>query len=184
MFIASLIINWLAHLRQKPCKLRKDFVGKEERNIVFGNQKTWVDVEADEATFDKRDISQDPALQHLVVKKNETIMWEQWGGVTQRGRPRTLVLRKLIPKLTVKRAPGPGAIRKTEWNTIANEFLLDRKVILHTDSAKSYKAKVRGFARQSGTLQEAGEGEWQVQVVEPQICRYRYPTRSLALRRN
>ncbi|OLP90098.1 hypothetical protein AK812_SmicGene28394 [Symbiodinium microadriaticum] len=118
--------NVLKH-RQKPCKLRKDFVGKEERNIVFGNQKTWVDVEADEATFDKRDISQDPALQHLVVKKNETIMWEQWGGVTQRGRPRTLVLRKLIPKLTVKRAPGPGAIRKTEWNTIANEFLLDRK---------------------------------------------------------
>ena len=36
--------------------------------------------EADEATFDKRDISQDPALQHLVVKKNEAIMWEQWGG--------------------------------------------------------------------------------------------------------
>ncbi|CAE7324648.1 unnamed protein product [Symbiodinium sp. CCMP2456] len=134
----------LEDLDKRLCKLRKDVVEKEEKNIVFGNQKTWVDIEADEATFDKRDISQDPALQHLVVKKNETIMWEQWGGVIQRGRPRTLVLRKLVPKLTVKRAPGPGAIRKTEWSSIANELLLDRKVILHTDSAKSYKTKVRG----------------------------------------
>ena len=90
-------------------------------------------------------IAQDPALQHLVVKKNETIMWEQWRGCHS-AWPSSyyLVLRKLIPKLTVKRAPGPGAIRKTGWNTIANELLLDRKVILHTDSAKSYKAKVQG----------------------------------------
>ncbi|CAE6955611.1 unnamed protein product [Symbiodinium sp. CCMP2592] len=95
-------------LDKRLCKLRKDFVEKEEKNIVFGNQKTWVDVEADEATFDKRDISQDAALKHLVTKKNESIMWEQWGGAIQR----------------------PGAIRKTEWNTIANELLLDRKVYL------------------------------------------------------
>ena len=53
-------------------------------------------------------------------------------------------LRKLIPKLTVKRAPGPGAIRKTEWNPIANEVLLDRRLILYSDSAKSYNEKVRG----------------------------------------
>ncbi|CAE7779757.1 unnamed protein product [Symbiodinium sp. CCMP2456] len=117
---------------------------RRRRAPLLATKKTWVDVEADEATFDKRDMSQDPAVQHLVVKKSETIKWGSGGGGIQRGRPRTLVLRKLIPKLTVKRAPGPGAIRKTKWSTVANELLLDLKVIRHTGSAKSYKAKVRG----------------------------------------
>lgn len=71
-------------------------------------------------------------------------MWEQWGGIIQRGRPTSLVLRRLTPKVTVLRAPGPGAIRRVEWKALANEFLCDRKVVLHTDSAKSYKLKVPG----------------------------------------
>ena len=86
---------------KRLCKLREAFVEMEEKNIVFGNQKTWVDVEADEATFDKKDISRDPAFQRLIVKNGETIMWQQWGDVIQRGPVlRTLVLRKLIPTLT------------------------------------------------------------------------------------
>ena len=117
---------------------------KEEKKIVFGNAKTWVDVEADEATFDKRDISEVPHLRHLIVKPKDTIMWEQWAGIIQRGKPHTLVLGKLSPKLTRTRAPGPGAIRKTEWKTIANQILVNRKVVLHTDSAKSYKLKMPG----------------------------------------
>ncbi|CAE6965865.1 unnamed protein product, partial [Symbiodinium natans] len=129
---------------KKICKLRRDFVQRKERDIIFGNGKSWVDIEADEATFDKRDISQTPDLKHLIVKKGETVMWEQWAGVVQRGRPDTLVLHKLTPKLTVKRAPGPGAIRKTEWTTLGTKLLQDRHVILHTDSAKSYKAKISG----------------------------------------
>ena len=71
-------------------------------------------------------------------------MWDQWGGIIQRGRPTSLVLRRLTPKVTVLRAPGPGAIRRVEWKASANEFLFDRKVVLHTDSAKSYKLKVPG----------------------------------------
>lgn len=101
-------------------------------------------MEADEATFDKRNIANVLEFQHLVKSKKGTIMWEQWGGIIQRGRPTSLVLRRLTPKVTVLRAPGPGAIRRVEWKALANEFLFDRKVVLHTDSAKSYKLKVPG----------------------------------------
>ncbi|CAE7780779.1 unnamed protein product [Symbiodinium sp. CCMP2456] len=59
-------------MANKLCRLRKDFVEKAEKTIVFGNKRTWVDVEADEATFDKRDIS-----------KN-TILWEQWAGAIRK----------------------------------------------------------------------------------------------------
>ena len=71
-------------------------------------------------------------------------LWEQWAGVVQRGKPETLALFRLDPKLTVKRAPGPGAIRKLEWKTLGNKLLHKRRVVLHTDSAKSYKLKIEG----------------------------------------
>ena len=72
-------------------------------------------------------------------------MWEQWAGIIQRGRPESLVLCRLKPKLTVKRAPGPGASRRIEWKTIGAKFLRDRNVVLHTDSAKSYKLAMPGI---------------------------------------
>ena len=115
-----------------------------EKTIMFGNGKGWQDVEADEATFDKRNIANVLEFKHLVKSKKGTIMWEQWGGIIQTGRPTSLVLRRLTPKVTVLRAPGPGAIRRVEWKALANEFLCDRKVVLHTDSAKSYRLKVPG----------------------------------------
>ena len=98
----------------------------------------------DEATFDRRDISQDVNFKHLVMNNKPTTMWEQWAGVIHRGRPETLILSRLKPKLTVKRAPGPGAIRRTEWKTLGTKLLKDRKVVLHTDAARSYKAKIAG----------------------------------------
>ena len=97
----------LEDMEKKICRLRQDFVEKQEKTIIFGNTKQWVDVEADEATFDKKDVSKSPKFQHLIKKKNETVLWEQWAGIVQRGRPDTLILRRLTPKLTVKRSPGP-----------------------------------------------------------------------------
>ena len=70
--------------------------------------------------------------------------WEQWCGIVQRGQPETLVLHRLQPKTSAKRAPGPGAIRKQEWSLLANKHLKDRCIILHTDAAKSYKIETRG----------------------------------------
>eukprot|EP00438_Fugacium_kawagutii_P017962 Skav200462 [mRNA] locus=scaffold5059:65825:76052:- [translate_table: standard] len=57
---------------------------------------------------------------------------------------------RLNPALSVKRAPGPGAIHKMDWAPIAEKHLVDRKVVLHTDSAKSYKAKTRGVLHDCG----------------------------------
>ena len=133
-------------IEKKICKLRQEYVEKKEKEIVFGDGKSWKDIEADEATFDRRDISQDVELKHLIQSKDCVMMWEQWAGIIQRGRPETLVLCKLQPKITVKRAPGPGAVRKIEWKALGSELLQDRKVILHTDSAKSYKLKLPGVA--------------------------------------
>ena len=98
----------------------------------------------DEATFDKRDISRTVEFQHLIQKKTNTTMWEQWAGIIQRGHPQSLVLCKLTPKLTVSKAPGPGAIRRVEWKTIGQKHLENRRVVLHTDSAKSYKLALPG----------------------------------------
>ncbi|CAE7795509.1 unnamed protein product [Symbiodinium sp. CCMP2592] len=76
-----------ACLGKKLCRLRKEFVEKEEKKIVLGNKRTWVDVEADEATFDKRDISKDPDVKHLISKPNNTTLWEQCMGWNRTARP-------------------------------------------------------------------------------------------------
>ena len=67
--------------------------------------------------------------------------WE-WGGMVERGQPQTLVLYRLTPKLTAKRAPGPGPIRLKDWKNVADKFLRHREVILHTDGAGAYKLKI------------------------------------------
>ena len=35
--------------------------------------------------------------------------------MVKRGRPRSLLLRRLNPQVTATRAPGPGPIRSDEW---------------------------------------------------------------------
>ena len=60
------------------------------------------------------------------------------------GAPHTLVLTRLTPQTSVRRVPGPGAIRKVEWKPLATKHLRDRAVVLHTDAAKSYKLKMSG----------------------------------------
>ena len=145
-------IHMLTHVNQKAvedmyrriCELRRNYVEKEEKKFIFGNGQSWKDIEADEATFDKRDISTSVQFKHLIKDEKSTWMWEQWVGVVQRGRPETLVLHRLNPKVTVNKAPGPGAIRKIEWQALGNTLLKGRNMVLHTDSAKSYKAYIDG----------------------------------------
>ena len=139
-------IHVLTHINHKALEkmsrnlmiTRKGYVQKEEKNIVFGGApRSWKDVEADEATFDKKAL-----LPHeMPAQDGKTVVWEQWGAMAP---PRLLVLCKLNPARTVPRAPGPGAIRKTDWSPLANKFLAKRNVILHTDSARSYRMKLPG----------------------------------------
>ena len=70
--------------------------------------------------------------------------WEQWCGIVVCARPESLLLRRLRPEPSERRAPGPGAIRQVKLVPLASKHLMDRKLIPHTDAAKSYKTKVRG----------------------------------------
>ena len=108
--------------------LRKDYVEPKEKEIQFGDGASWKDIEADETTFDKKDVSALVTLDDAA----KPIEWEQWLGVVQRWKPETLVLHRLKPPRTVQRAPGPGAVRKVECRPFAQRWLQDRKVILHT----------------------------------------------------
>jgi hypothetical protein len=108
-----------------------------EKKIRYGEGVPWNDIEADEVDVRKFEDPEEPDAK-------QAMSWEQWGGVVERGHPRTLILTRLDPKKSVKRCPGPGPIRKVEWKKFAEKHLKNRKVILHTDGAKAYKLKVDG----------------------------------------
>ena len=142
-------IHLLTHINHKALEkfnrnillMRKGYVQKAEKEIKFGGcPRAWKEVEADEATFDKKTLSP----QELGVNHDKPVLWEQWGAIVQRGAPETLVLTKLNPAMTVPRAPGPGAIRKVDWKPLALKHIANRNAILHTDSARSYKMKLSG----------------------------------------
>ncbi|CAK9010284.1 Uncharacterized protein SCF082_LOCUS10608 [Durusdinium trenchii] len=71
------IIHWLLGVNHKVieewetrlCDLRMKWV--EAKEIVFGAGKPWSDVEADEATFDRKDLATAP-------DPSEYVLWEQW----------------------------------------------------------------------------------------------------------
>jgi len=119
----------------------KKYVLRKQKNMTFGDKKVWKDVEGDETTVAKKT---DPSC-----PSNACTDWEQYAGLIERGSPESLVLFKTSPSKTDARAPGPGAIRKTDWKPIADKYIKDRKVILHTDKARSYKAKISGVLHDS-----------------------------------
>ena len=120
---------------------RKSYVESEQAHMVLGTGKgtKWTEIEADEAVFDKCLIAAED-----VSHPSRTMKWDQWLGMVPRGKPSSLVLFRLRSLTTHKRAPGPGAVRKDDWVKIANAWLKDRSIILHTDSARSYRTKIRG----------------------------------------
>ena len=115
---------------------REKFVVKEERKIRLGARHPWQDVEADEGDLRKSFTGDSDS--------NQAVQWEQWGGVVERGYPETLILTRLNPRKTNKRAPGPGPMRKREWLPFARKRLMGRNIVLHTDGARAYKLKVPG----------------------------------------
>ena len=86
---------------------RSRYVQLMEKKIVFGADKKWSDVEADEVDLGKEEMIK-------AGNGNRKVQWEQWGGLVERGRPHSLVLYRLTPKLTAKRAPGPGPITRRD----------------------------------------------------------------------
>ena len=76
----------------------------------------------------------------------------------------SLVLVRLTPKMTGKRCPGPGPIRKMEWASIGQKHLQNRRIVFHTDSAKSYKLRIDGVIHDKVAHQKkrvkAANGKW------------------------
>ena len=117
--------------------LQKRYVEIAEAEVRFGGSSGWTDVEVDEAVF-RNEVYTD-------TDGKQKKAWEQWAGCVQRGAPQTLVLWKTHSSRTVVRAPGPGAIKKSDWLPFARERLSNRNIILHSDGAKSYRCKVPGM---------------------------------------
>lgn len=111
--------------------VRAQHVCQKQKNIKCGAHQAWADVEADEVDLGKE-----------VPMDKKAAKWEQWGGIVERGHPGTLLLFRLSPKSTAAQAPGPGPIRRRDWKPVASKFLKNRKVILHTDGARTYKMSV------------------------------------------
>ena len=65
---------------------------------------------------------------------------------------------------TEKRAPGPGPIRKVEWQPLGKKYLEGRNIMQLQDTARG------GQARQCRPLQKEGEGEREVEVADAQLC--------------
>ena len=167
------------HMNKNLLLLRKGHVQESEKSICFGgNPKSWKDVEVDEATFDKK------TLQEYEITKDDAaagknVQWEQLGGLIQRGSPHTLVLTKLNPAITVPRAPGPGAMRKIDWKPIANKWLKNRSVVLHSDSARSYRMKIPGVVHDAVThkkkrVKRGGKFVW-VQPTYVKVSSHKLP---------
>ena len=53
---------------------------RRRRRLCSGMASLGKDIEADEATFDRRDISQDVELKHLIQSKDCVMMWGAVGG--------------------------------------------------------------------------------------------------------
>ena len=111
---------------------RARYVTAKENLISYGGN--WQDVEVDEVDIGK---STDETSNSTY---NTT--WEQWGGLVERGRPSSLRLFRLNPRVTRKRAPGPGPITKRDWAPVGKKLLANRKVVLHSDGARAYKLKL------------------------------------------
>ena len=67
--------------------LGRSSLEKKEKGIVFAKSKGWTDVQGDEVTFDKRDVSQDPNFNQQ-VEGDKCLLW--WCGLVQRAS-RTLL---------------------------------------------------------------------------------------------
>ena len=85
---------------------RTTYVEKKQPFIKFGNCKDYHDVEADEVDLAKCEPEDS--------SRSKPVEWEQWGGIIERGAPCTLVLERLNPARTKRRAPMPGPIRNRD----------------------------------------------------------------------
>eukprot|EP00971_Amphidinium_carterae_P303818 6036872-Amphidinium_carterae.1 len=92
--------------------------------------------------------------------------------------PQTLVLRKTNASITKPRAPGPGAIKKIDYKEIADHYLKNRHVVLHTDATRAYKLRVpvvvHDSVRHCKKKMKVGKWKW-VKPVYTKLTTHRLP---------
>ena len=93
-------------------------------------------VEVDEVTLGKRAAAAD---------SGDRVVWDNFLGMMERGNSKSLVVIRLPTRSTTKRSPGPGPITRKMWKPIAQRWVKDRRILLHSDSAKAYNLKVPGM---------------------------------------
>ena len=128
------------HATIERCAVRfethiQEHVMKTQDNIKLGDDVPWADVECDEVTLARKQLGSD------------RVTWSQYLGIVQRGRPESLILMRLPDRETGCRAPGPGPLRKRDWLPIFDRYVKDRRIILHTDSARAYEAFTTGIQK-------------------------------------
>ena len=119
---------------------RMDVVWRE-KSIAFGDpgaRSKLFDCEADEVDLAKET---DEGMQ----QEDANTKWEQWAGILQRGDSKKLKIFRTRASRTCRRAPGPGAIKLTDWAPRAKKELKDKNVVLHTDGARAYHLEVDGM---------------------------------------
>lgn len=123
----------------------------------WSKKEVWLEpLKADEATLDKKELSGNE--EHSDPSK--AVAWEKC--LLERGKPETWCC-----TASSQKNRSLGASEQSEsW-----KWLRYSKIILHTGSAKSYKAKVRGILdnnviRQKKRVKARGKWTWQCHICE------------------
>lgn len=134
--------SFIGRMSKANDECRRMDVVAQEKTIKFGETPPGTgelfDCGADDVDLAKQ-------IDPDAVDKNQNTVWEQWGGLCQRGICKSLMLWRLNPMTTSTRAPGPGAMRTTDWQAKAERHMKNRNCVLHTDGARAYKLKVEGM---------------------------------------
>ena len=110
------------------------WVKETQSEIRFTDDKNIPEVEVDECTVAKFPSG----------NRRAPMSWIGYIGLVRRGFPSSLVLEALPVKNTAARAPGPGPISSAVWQPIASRWLEHANLVMHTDSARAYKAPIAG----------------------------------------
>ena len=158
-------IHRLLHVNHKSIEdmekrlgqLRERWVRNKEKDIKFGQGGKWQDVEADEATFDKKVV-------------NGQLHWEQWCGIVQRGKPQTLssiAWSQSSPNFALQ---APVLFEKLNgnhwlWNGFNTVTLFSTPTRQKVMPSKSRVSSMTG-----SSTKRSGWSQWRMEMAHSKVC--------------
>ena len=118
-------------------------------------------MEADEATFDKRNIANVLEFKHLVKSKRAPSCGNSGAASSKGDVQHRWYFAGSPPKSQCYEplAPGPGAIRRVEWKALANEFCLTAKWFCIRTLLKAINSKCPEHCKKR--VKVLGKWRWQ-----------------------